>query len=101
MKQLPTGTVFFLFTDIEGSTRLLQNLGPSYRDVLETHQRLMRTAFAAHEGIELSTEGDSFMVVFAHARQAVAAVVDPDSLQLEAGGGPAGAGAGRARRDRP
>jgi predicted ATPase/class 3 adenylate cyclase len=76
MAQLPTGTIIFLFTDIEGSTRLVQDLGPSYGDVLEAHQRLMRAAIAAHDGIELGTEGDSFLVVFAHARQAVAAAVE-------------------------
>jgi predicted ATPase/class 3 adenylate cyclase len=76
MAQPPTGTITFLFTDIEGSTRLVQELGSRWGNVFETHQRLLRTAFAAHEGIERGTEGDSFLVVFAHAGQAVAAVVD-------------------------
>jgi predicted ATPase/class 3 adenylate cyclase len=73
---LPTGTVTFLFTDIEGSTRLLDRLGDGYRDVLETHQRLLRGAFGRAGGVEVSTEGDSFFVVFPSAPAAVAAAVD-------------------------
>ena len=73
MAILPQGTVTFLFTDIEGSTRLVQELGPRYRDVLERHQSLMRDAFAA--GAEVGTEGDSFFVAFASATDAVAAAV--------------------------
>jgi class 3 adenylate cyclase len=61
---LPTGTVTFLFTDIEGSTRLLDSLGDRYPGVLEAHQRILREAFAARGGIDVSTEGDSFFVVF-------------------------------------
>lgn len=74
MALLPQGTVTFLFTDIEGSTRLVQELGPRYRDVLETHQALLRDAFRA--GVEVGTEGDSFFAVFASATDAVAAAVD-------------------------
>jgi predicted ATPase/class 3 adenylate cyclase len=74
MAVLPQGTVTFLFTDIEGSTKLVQELGPRYRDVLETHQALLRDAFRA--GVEVGTEGDSFFVVFASATDAVAAAVD-------------------------
>jgi predicted ATPase/class 3 adenylate cyclase len=70
---LPTGTVTFLFTDIEGSTRLLQALGADYRDVLERHQALVRAALTAHEGVEVGTEGDSFFAVFRSATDAVAA----------------------------
>ncbi|MGH2677108.1 MAG: tetratricopeptide repeat protein [Actinomycetota bacterium] len=73
---LPTGTVTFLFTDIEGSTRLLDRLGPGYPEVLETHQRLLRDAFGRRGGIEITTEGDSFFVVFASAPEAVAAAVE-------------------------
>jgi predicted ATPase/class 3 adenylate cyclase len=72
---LPTGTVTFLFTDIEGSTRLLDSLGDRYPAVLETHQAILREAFAARGGIDVSTEGDSFFVVFRSAPQAVAAAV--------------------------
>jgi predicted ATPase/class 3 adenylate cyclase len=73
---LPTGTVTFLFTDIEGSTRLLDALGDRYPGVLEEHQRILREAFAARGGIDVSTEGDSFFVVFGSATQAVAAAVE-------------------------
>lgn len=73
---LPTGTVTFLFSDIEGSTRLLDRLGDGYPAVLEAHQRLLREAFAARGGIDVSTEGDSFFVVFRSAPQAVAAAVE-------------------------
>ena len=71
----PTGTVTFLFTDIEGSTRLLQELGDEWGNVLQDQRRLMRAALAANSGIELGTEGDSFFVVFASAEDAVQAVV--------------------------
>ena len=58
-----------LFTDIEGSTRLLNRLGPGYADVLATHRRILRTAFVTAGGRELSTEGDSFFVVFGVGRR--------------------------------
>ena len=70
MATLPEGTVTFLFTDIEGSTRLLQDLGDAYADVLETHHRLLREAFA--RGTEVGTEGDAFFVAFPVATDAVA-----------------------------
>jgi YVTN family beta-propeller protein len=73
---LPTGTVTFLFSDIEGSTRLLRQLGARYGEVLATHQELLREAFLAHGGHEIDTQGDSFFVAFARARDAVAAAVD-------------------------
>ncbi len=73
---LPTGTVTFLFTDIEGSTRLLQRLGVDYANVLEDHRRLLREAFVAHGGAEVGTEGDSFFVAFPRADEAVAAALD-------------------------
>jgi predicted ATPase/class 3 adenylate cyclase len=75
---LPTGTVTFVFTDIEGSTRLLDRIGERYRSVLEDHQRLLRRAFSA--GVEVSTEGDSFFVVFNSAPMAVAAAVEAQRL---------------------
>jgi YVTN family beta-propeller protein len=74
--ELPRGTVTFLFTDIEGSTRLLRALGPLYGDALAEHQRILRSAFAAHGGREVDTQGDSFFVAFARAKDAVAAAVD-------------------------
>jgi predicted ATPase len=70
---LPTGTVTFLFTDIEGSTRLLRELGEQYPDVLAEHNRLLRETFSRHGGLEVGTQGDSFFVAFADAGSAVAA----------------------------
>jgi predicted ATPase/class 3 adenylate cyclase len=65
MGQLPTGTVTFLFTDIEGSTRLLQELGRDrYRSLQDAHAEIMRRAIAAGAGVEVRTEGDSFLVAF-------------------------------------
>jgi class 3 adenylate cyclase len=62
---LPSGTVTFLFTDIEGSTRLLHSLGPEgYADALAEHRRLLREAFGAHAGVEIDTQGDAFFVAF-------------------------------------
>ena len=58
MSELPGGTVTFVFTDIEGSTRLLASLGPSYHDALDTHRRLLREAFS-HGGVEVDTQGDA------------------------------------------
>jgi class 3 adenylate cyclase len=76
MSQLPTGTVTFLFTDIEGSTALLQRLGDRrYAEVLEEHQRLLRDAFAKGNGQEVDTQGDAFLVAFPRARDAVGAAV--------------------------
>lgn len=72
---LPTGQVTFLFSDIEGSTRLLQSLGDRYPRVLETHQRLLRDAFAAKGGVVVGTEGDSFFVVFTDPTAAIAGAV--------------------------
>ncbi len=73
MRQLPSGTVTFLFTDIEGSTRLLSELGDRYAGVLVEHRRLLREAFGRHAGVEVDTEGDAFFVAFASARSALAA----------------------------
>jgi predicted ATPase len=70
---LPHGTVTFLFTDIEGSTRLVQELGDEYADVLAEHRRRLRDQFARHGGVEVSTEGDAFFVAFAKASDALAA----------------------------
>ena len=76
MAELPTGTVTFLFTDIEGSTKLLHELGDGYADVLAEHRRLLREAFDAHDGVEVDTQGDAFFVAFARATDAVAAAAD-------------------------
>jgi class 3 adenylate cyclase/streptogramin lyase len=72
---LPRGAVTFLFTDIEGSTRLVKQLRDRYGEVLAEHQRLLRKAFAQHGGYELDTQGDAFFVAFASARDAVLAAV--------------------------
>lgn len=64
-----------LFTDIEGSTQLLQTLGPAYATLLEEHRCILRDAFAAHDGFEDRTEGDSFFVVFRAAADGVAAAL--------------------------
>ena len=77
--QLPSGTVTFLFTDIEGSTRLLTDLGDGFRDVLEAHAEILRTAIGGHRGTEVSTEGDAFFAVFPSARDAVAAASEAQS----------------------
>jgi predicted ATPase/class 3 adenylate cyclase len=73
MTTLPTGTVTFLFSDIEGSTRLARSLGDGWSGVLTEHRALLREAFALHGGVEVSTEGDSFFVAFPTAVGAVSA----------------------------
>jgi class 3 adenylate cyclase/tetratricopeptide (TPR) repeat protein len=73
--QLPSGTVTFLFTDIEGSTHLLQALGADYATALADHHRLLRQAWAERQGVEIDTAGDGLFVAFATAPQAVAAAV--------------------------
>lgn len=72
-RALPTGTVTFLFSDIEGSTRLVQALGGAFPALLERHQALLRAAFGEAGGVEVATEGDSFFVVFRSALAAVGA----------------------------
>jgi YVTN family beta-propeller protein len=72
----PRGTVTFLFTDVEGSTRLVKLLRDRYGSLLAAHQRLLREAFAAHGGEEVDTQGDSFFYVFSRARDAAAAAAD-------------------------
>ena len=76
MTELPTGTVTFLFTDVEGSTRLLRALGSDrYADLLATHNELLRAEFEREEGLETHHQGDSFVVVFRSAGAAVRAAV--------------------------
>ena len=70
---LPSGTVTFLFTDIEDSTQLLHRLGELYATVLTDHQRLLRQVWANHGGVEVDTAGDSFFVAFPTAPATVAA----------------------------
>ncbi len=73
MSELPTGTVTFVFTDIEASTALLERLGDGYGEVLFAHHALLRGVWEAHGGVEVSTEGDAFFVAFSSASRAVAA----------------------------
>ncbi|MEK6275619.1 MAG: adenylate/guanylate cyclase domain-containing protein [Actinomycetota bacterium] len=73
---LPSGAITFLFTDIEGSTRLVKELRERYGEVLQEHQRLLRAAFEAHGGHEVDTQGDSFFVAFSSAREALLAAIE-------------------------
>ena len=75
MTELPTGTVTFLLTDIEGSTRLAQELGDAWPALLERHRQIARAAWLEQSGVEVGTEGDSFFVAFTSAPQATAAAV--------------------------
>jgi predicted ATPase len=80
-RELPSGTVTFVFTDIEGSTRLLHQLGAGpYADALAEHRRALRDAFVRHEGVEVDTQGDSFFVAFSTAPAAVAAAAEAQQL---------------------
>ena len=82
LSDYPTGTVTFLFTDIEGSTRLVQNLGEGYPPLLEQHHDIVRSAVGANDGMVVSTEGDSFFAVFPEAPTALRAAVEAQ-LALE------------------
>jgi predicted ATPase len=74
MPTLPTGTVTFLFTDVEGSTKLLHELGPeAYAEALAEHRRIVREAVAARGGVEVDTQGDAFFIAFPEAAGALAA----------------------------
>ena len=76
VRDLPSDVVTLLFTDVEGSTRLLHELGDGYEEALHEHRRRLRAAFADHGGIEVDTQGDAFFVAFARASSAVAAAAD-------------------------
>ncbi len=73
---LPTGTITFLFTDIEGSTKLLKSLGDDYAGVLDDHRDILRAAFQKWNGQEVDTQGYSFFVAFPRAADAVSAAVE-------------------------
>jgi len=75
MLTIPTGTVTFLFTDIEGSTQLLQRFSDRYPDLLAEHETILRTVLAKHGGYEVSTEGDAFFIAFNRAADGIAAAV--------------------------
>jgi hypothetical protein len=85
MGDLPSGTVTFLFTDVEGSTRLLPELGPAYAAVLAEHRRRLRAEWSAHGGVEVDTQGDAFFVAFGRAEDAAAAAL---AAQRELNDGP-------------
>jgi class 3 adenylate cyclase len=76
-RALPAGTVTFLFTDVEGSTKLLHELGAErYAAALGDHRRILRAAFEAHGGVEVDTQGDAFFVAFPTATGALGAAAD-------------------------
>src|SRR5437588_6885607 len=75
-RDLPAGVVTLLFTDVEGSTRLLRELRDGYGEALQEHRRRLRAAFAEHDGVEVDTQGDAFFVAFARPSDAVAAAAD-------------------------
>jgi class 3 adenylate cyclase len=75
MTTLHSGTVTFVFTDIEGSTKLLERLGERYAEALAEHRRILRDAFGSRGGREVDTQGDAFFYAFERARDAVAAAV--------------------------
>jgi class 3 adenylate cyclase len=83
MAKLPSGTVTFVFSDIEGSTALLKRLGDGYGELLTTHRRLVRETFTGYGGVEIDTQGDAFFFAFARARDAVAAAVDVQRAHAE------------------
>src|SRR3954465_12464116 len=97
MSNLPNGTVTLVFTDVEGSTQLLQRLGDHYAHVLDDHRRLFREAVDGSDGVVVDQRGDEFFVVFSDARNAADAVVSAQRAFAAHGGGadaapPAGVG---------
>ena len=84
MVQAPTGTVTLVFTDIEGSTALWEHLGADFQPALDLHDALLRSAIADHDGYEVKTEGDAFMVAFAEATDAVRFCLDVQERLHEA-----------------
>src|SRR6266511_4210108 len=85
MRELPAGTVTFLFTDVEGSTKLLDELGAEqYAAALGEHRRVVREAFGAHRGVEVDTQGDGLFYAFARASDALAAAAE-GQRKLEGG----------------
>jgi predicted ATPase len=83
VRDLPTGVVTLLFTDVEGSTQLLHSLGDDYGEALQEHRRRLRSAFADHGGVEVDTQGDAFFVAFASASNAVAAAAESQRALAE------------------
>ena len=83
MRELPNGTVTFLFTDIEGSTKLLHELGDAYADALAEHRLALREVFSHHGGVEVDTQGDAFFYAFARAGDALAAAGEAQAALAE------------------
>src|SRR2546421_4245180 len=83
MHHLPSGTVTLLFTDIEGSTILLRELGDEYTEALGEHRRRLRSVFVRHGGVEVDTQGDAFFYVFPLASEAVAAASEGQTALAE------------------
>src|SRR5678816_4201627 len=80
MAELPSGTVTFVFTDLESSTRLWEELPEAMSEALARHDEILRDAVDAHEGVVLSRMGDGIAAVFASAPHAVAAAIDVQLL---------------------
>ena len=91
MRELPSGTVTFLFSDVEGSTRLLHEHGDGYADLLSEHRRVIRGAFDRHGGVEVDTQGDAFFVAFPtapgalEAADSIRARLEPGPIRLRMG----------------
>jgi class 3 adenylate cyclase len=83
VETLPSGTVTFVFTDVEGSTGLLKRLGESYGELIAEHRRIVRETYGANEGVEIDAQGDAFFFVFARARDAVRAAVAAQRAHAE------------------
>jgi len=83
MVDAPSGTVTLLFTDIEGSTKLLQRSGELYPELLADHRSMLRAAFDSHDGYEVDTEGDAFFVVFRSAQDAAGAATEAQRALAE------------------
>jgi class 3 adenylate cyclase len=83
MTALPSGTVTFVFSDVEGSTALLKRLDERYAEVIGQHRHIVRDTFGAHDGVEIDAQGDSFFFAFARARDAVAGAVGAQRAHAE------------------
>ncbi|MGH3023449.1 MAG: adenylate/guanylate cyclase domain-containing protein [Gaiellaceae bacterium] len=83
MGTLPSGTVTFVFSDVEGSTGLLKRLGERYGELIAEHRRIVRETYGAHDGVEIDAQGDAFFFAFARARDAVAAAVAAQRAHAE------------------
>ena len=83
MTTLPSGTVTFVFSDIEGSTALLKRLGERYSELIAEHRRIVRESFVRYGGVEIDMQGDSFFFAFARARDAATAAVEVQRAHAE------------------